>query len=223
MEPFVPITSFAFSFSESFTRQVLWKLLTLVKFGETVSYQQLAALAGNPRAARAVGGAIRNNPVSVWPWGSAWPRSAGHRGTALRVRGSFDSGECQRQPGLLGKTGDVHVGASGRGPSSLGRLWNGPGQGHTHLRTLQGVGRAPRPHSSSASGSPHTTARGPGTSLVSLVCGAQQTRAPSPQDALSRPGCCHSEMASPDPGAVALGGSLQTWAPSPQDGLSLKL
>nr|XP_020735010.1 methylated-DNA--protein-cysteine methyltransferase [Odocoileus virginianus texanus] len=47
---------------ESFTRQVLWKLLKLVKFGETVSYQQLAALAGNPRAARAVGGAMRSNP-----------------------------------------------------------------------------------------------------------------------------------------------------------------
>ncbi|XP_055417026.1 methylated-DNA--protein-cysteine methyltransferase isoform X1 [Bubalus kerabau] len=50
---------------ESFTRQVLWKLLTLVKFGETVSYQQLAALAGNPRAARAVGGAMRNNPIPI--------------------------------------------------------------------------------------------------------------------------------------------------------------
>lgn len=29
-----------------------------------VSYQQLAALAGNPKAARAVGGAMRSNPVS---------------------------------------------------------------------------------------------------------------------------------------------------------------
>ncbi|XP_052517042.1 methylated-DNA--protein-cysteine methyltransferase isoform X1 [Budorcas taxicolor] len=50
---------------ESFTRQVLWKLLKLVKFGETVSYQQLAALAGNPRAARAVGGAMRSNPIPI--------------------------------------------------------------------------------------------------------------------------------------------------------------
>ncbi|KAB0350583.1 hypothetical protein FD754_015440, partial [Muntiacus muntjak] len=49
----------------SFTRQVLWKLLKLVKFGETVSYQQLAALAGNPRAARAVGGAMRSNPIPI--------------------------------------------------------------------------------------------------------------------------------------------------------------
>lgn len=43
---------------------MLWKLLKVVKFGEMVSYQQLAALAGNPKAARAVGGAMRNNPVS---------------------------------------------------------------------------------------------------------------------------------------------------------------
>ncbi|XP_032279009.1 methylated-DNA--protein-cysteine methyltransferase isoform X2 [Phoca vitulina] len=47
---------------DSFTAQVLWKLLEAVKFGDTVSYQQLAALAGNPRAARAVGGAMRSNP-----------------------------------------------------------------------------------------------------------------------------------------------------------------
>ncbi|XP_006867539.1 PREDICTED: methylated-DNA--protein-cysteine methyltransferase [Chrysochloris asiatica] len=50
---------------DSFTRQVLWKLLKAVKVGEVVSYQQLAALAGNPRAARAVGGAMRNNPIPI--------------------------------------------------------------------------------------------------------------------------------------------------------------
>ncbi|XP_039101689.1 methylated-DNA--protein-cysteine methyltransferase [Hyaena hyaena] len=50
---------------ESFTRQVLWKLLKVVKLGEVVSYQQLAALAGKPRAARAVGGAMRANPLPI--------------------------------------------------------------------------------------------------------------------------------------------------------------
>ncbi|XP_034519326.1 methylated-DNA--protein-cysteine methyltransferase isoform X2 [Ailuropoda melanoleuca] len=50
---------------DSFTAQVLWKLLEAVKFGDTVSYQQLAVLAGNPKAARAVGGAMRSNPVPV--------------------------------------------------------------------------------------------------------------------------------------------------------------
>lgn len=49
----------------SFTARVLRKLLELVKFGDTVSYQQLAALAGNPKAARAVGGAMRSNPVPI--------------------------------------------------------------------------------------------------------------------------------------------------------------
>uniref|UniRef100_A0A7N4NS64 Methylated-DNA--protein-cysteine methyltransferase n=1 Tax=Sarcophilus harrisii TaxID=9305 RepID=A0A7N4NS64_SARHA len=48
---------------DSFRRQVLWKLMTAVKFGDTVSYQQLAALVGKGGAARAVGGAMRDNPV----------------------------------------------------------------------------------------------------------------------------------------------------------------
>ncbi|XP_068054448.1 methylated-DNA--protein-cysteine methyltransferase isoform X1 [Anomalospiza imberbis] len=47
---------------DSFTGQVLWTLLKDVKFGEAVSYKQLADLAGNSRAARAVGGAMRSNP-----------------------------------------------------------------------------------------------------------------------------------------------------------------
>ncbi|KAL4698473.1 hypothetical protein H8959_011130 [Pygathrix nigripes] len=60
------VTAFCESMAgKSFTRQVLWKLLKVVKFGEVISYQQLAALAGNPKAARAVGGAMRNNPVPI--------------------------------------------------------------------------------------------------------------------------------------------------------------
>ncbi|NXI47811.1 MGMT methyltransferase, partial [Galbula dea] len=50
---------------DSFTRQVLWTLLREVKFGEAVSYKQLAELAGNGRAARAVGGAMRSNPIPI--------------------------------------------------------------------------------------------------------------------------------------------------------------
>ncbi|XP_068807518.1 methylated-DNA--protein-cysteine methyltransferase isoform X6 [Struthio camelus] len=49
----------------SFTRQVLWTLLNDVKFGEAISYKQLAALAGNSKAARAVGGAMRSNPIPI--------------------------------------------------------------------------------------------------------------------------------------------------------------
>ncbi|XP_010113941.1 PREDICTED: methylated-DNA--protein-cysteine methyltransferase [Chlamydotis macqueenii] len=51
--------------ADSFTRQVLWTLLRDVKFGEAVSYKQLADLAGNSRAARAVGGAMRSNPIPI--------------------------------------------------------------------------------------------------------------------------------------------------------------
>ncbi|XP_065495223.1 methylated-DNA--protein-cysteine methyltransferase isoform X1 [Caloenas nicobarica] len=47
---------------DSFTRQVLWTLLRDVKFGEAISYKQLADLAGNSKAARAVGAAMRSNP-----------------------------------------------------------------------------------------------------------------------------------------------------------------
>ncbi|XP_032550864.1 methylated-DNA--protein-cysteine methyltransferase [Chiroxiphia lanceolata] len=50
---------------DSFTRQVLWTLLNDVKFGEAVSYKELADLAGNSRAARAVGTAMRRNPIAL--------------------------------------------------------------------------------------------------------------------------------------------------------------
>ncbi|XP_019338439.1 methylated-DNA--protein-cysteine methyltransferase isoform X4 [Alligator mississippiensis] len=65
----LPIPSFHHPVFEqaSFTRQVLWTLLRDVKFGETVSYKQLADLAGNSKAARAVGGAMRSNPVPHHP------------------------------------------------------------------------------------------------------------------------------------------------------------
>ncbi|XP_014800719.1 PREDICTED: methylated-DNA--protein-cysteine methyltransferase isoform X2 [Calidris pugnax] len=50
---------------DSFTGQVLWTLLREVKFGEAVSYKRLAELAGNGRAARAVGGAMKSNPIPI--------------------------------------------------------------------------------------------------------------------------------------------------------------
>lgn len=52
------------SMTDTFTSRVLQVLLKDVKFGETVSYKRLAEMAGNPRAVRAVGGAMRKNPVS---------------------------------------------------------------------------------------------------------------------------------------------------------------
>ena len=46
-------------------QQVIWLALLGVSFGETATYGQLAARAGNPKAARAVGGAVGHNPVAI--------------------------------------------------------------------------------------------------------------------------------------------------------------
>ena len=46
-----------------FRRSVLETLVKEVGWGETVSYGELAAMAGRPRAARAAGSAMRNNPI----------------------------------------------------------------------------------------------------------------------------------------------------------------
>ena len=48
---------------EGFRRTVLETLVREVPWGEVVSYGELAALAGRPRAARAAGSAMRNNPI----------------------------------------------------------------------------------------------------------------------------------------------------------------
>lgn len=47
-----------------FTARVLEEL-ALVPFGETATYAELAARAGNPRAARAVGSVMNRNPVPI--------------------------------------------------------------------------------------------------------------------------------------------------------------
>lgn len=48
----------------SFQRTV-WKALREIPYGATLSYGQIAAAVGRPRAARAVGGACNQNPVAI--------------------------------------------------------------------------------------------------------------------------------------------------------------
>ena len=48
---------------DGFKRDVLETLMRDVAWGETVSYGELAAMAGRPRAARAVGSAMASNPL----------------------------------------------------------------------------------------------------------------------------------------------------------------
>jgi methylated-DNA-[protein]-cysteine S-methyltransferase len=49
-----------------FRLEVLQTLQREVPWGETVSYGELAAMAGRPRAARAVGSAMAHNPVPLF-------------------------------------------------------------------------------------------------------------------------------------------------------------
>ena len=43
----------------------VWRALTTIGYGETMSYGELARYIGQPKAARAVGGAAHNNPVLI--------------------------------------------------------------------------------------------------------------------------------------------------------------
>ncbi|KAM3912848.1 methylated-DNA--protein-cysteine methyltransferase [Leptodactylus fuscus] len=50
---------------DSFQKSVLLSLLKNVTMGRTITYKELAELSGNAKAARAVGGAMRSNPVPL--------------------------------------------------------------------------------------------------------------------------------------------------------------
>jgi methylated-DNA-[protein]-cysteine S-methyltransferase len=43
----------------------VWKIIDGIKFGETLTYADIAARIGKPKAARAVGGAVGANPVPL--------------------------------------------------------------------------------------------------------------------------------------------------------------
>lgn len=46
--------------------QAVWQALTLIPWGETRSYQQIAETVGNPKACRAVGMANNRNPLPIF-------------------------------------------------------------------------------------------------------------------------------------------------------------
>jgi len=46
-------------------RERVWEVLRRIPYGVTVSYKDVAARMGSPKAVRAVGGANHNNPVSI--------------------------------------------------------------------------------------------------------------------------------------------------------------
>lgn len=60
------IFSFAFSFhGTSFQKQVWQALYNKIAYGETTTYKKIAEAIGNPKAVRAVGGAVNKNPLSI--------------------------------------------------------------------------------------------------------------------------------------------------------------
>ena len=46
-------------------QEKVWKILEQIPYGTTTSYGIVAAKAGNPKASRAAGGAIHNNPILI--------------------------------------------------------------------------------------------------------------------------------------------------------------
>lgn len=46
-------------------QQKIWSLLLNIPYGETRTYKEIAALAGNENSSRAVGGANHNNPIMI--------------------------------------------------------------------------------------------------------------------------------------------------------------
>lgn len=46
-------------------QKVVWQALLTIPYGETRSYREIAAQIGNPKAVRAVGGALGRNPISI--------------------------------------------------------------------------------------------------------------------------------------------------------------
>ena len=85
--------------SRGFRRQVLEHLYAEVPYGRTVSYLQLAALVGNPKASRAVGTAMATNPIPIVVPCHRVLRSGGHLGgyggglPAKRLLLALESGE----------------------------------------------------------------------------------------------------------------------------------
>lgn len=51
-------------YGTSFQKKV-WQALSEIPFGNTRSYQDIAIAIGNPKAVRAVGGAVNKNPLSI--------------------------------------------------------------------------------------------------------------------------------------------------------------
>ncbi|XP_077095412.1 methylated-DNA--protein-cysteine methyltransferase-like [Siphateles boraxobius] len=73
--------------SDSFKAHVLWTLYKEVGLGKTVSYKQLAEMIGNPNAVRAVGSAMKKNPIPLIVPCHRVLRSSGDSGSYMGGKG----------------------------------------------------------------------------------------------------------------------------------------
>jgi len=71
-------------------REAVWQLVRRIPRGRVATYGQIAALLGRPRAARAVGGALRGCPADL-----PWHRVVNAQG-AVSFRGRMSSMLTQR-------------------------------------------------------------------------------------------------------------------------------
>ncbi|MES0491044.1 MAG: methylated-DNA--[protein]-cysteine S-methyltransferase [Leptospirales bacterium] len=65
-------------------QNIVWKNLQSIKWGETITYGELAAETGTPKAARAVGNALGKNPLPIF--------IPCHRVLAAHSLGGYSSG-----------------------------------------------------------------------------------------------------------------------------------
>ncbi|XP_016091478.1 methylated-DNA--protein-cysteine methyltransferase-like, partial [Sinocyclocheilus grahami] len=73
--------------SDSFKAHVLWTLFKEVRLGKMVSYKLLAEMIGNPKAVRAVGSAMKNNPIPLIVPCHRVLRSSGDSGSYIGGKG----------------------------------------------------------------------------------------------------------------------------------------
>ncbi len=89
-------------------QQAVWRRLLEIPWGTTLTYGELAAALGRPRAARAVGAAVGANPVSLLV---PCHRVVGRRGTltgfawGLDLKRTLLNHEVERKPGSSGLPG----------------------------------------------------------------------------------------------------------------------
>lgn len=62
---FQPKFTIPYFFSGTVFQNKVWKTITKIPFGQTTTYSSIAKLIGFPKAARAVGQAIKKNPIPI--------------------------------------------------------------------------------------------------------------------------------------------------------------